>query len=371
MSKKTTMIIGSAAAAVLLAGGGGTAFALSNEAQVNVYGETSTVRSFNSDVEGLLESQGVEIKPTDLVTPSLETPLHDGIEIVVQEQREVDVVIDGKRNTVLTAGDLVGDALTGFEFDAEKSTITPAPTEALTDDVSEITVVTPKEVTFKGQYGQDTWTVNAVTVEEAAKQVLGDFTDSDTLSPGRDTPLEDGMVVTVTRDRSGERTVTEEIPFSTRTEKSDDLYEGETKVKTEGKAGTREKVVKETVIDGEVTQSEVVSEKVTSEPVERVVLSGTKKREQAQPAAPAAPSGGVWDRIAQCESGGNWSINTGNGYYGGLQFNRGTWLAYGGGAYAPTADKATRSQQIEIAKKVQAAQGWGAWPACTAKLGIR
>src|SRR5699024_2846196 len=87
--------------------------------------------------------------------------------------------------------------------------------------------------------------------------------------------------------------------------------------------------------------------------------------------APTAPSGSVWDRIAQCESGGNWSINTGNGYYGGLQFSASTWKAFGGGKYASTADKATRAPQIDIAKKVQAAQGWGAWPSCTSQLGIR
>jgi hypothetical protein len=65
----------------------------------------------------------------------------------------------------------------------------------------------------------------------------------------------------------------------------------------------------------------------------------------------------AWDRGAQCESGGNWRANTGNGYYGGLQFNRGTWHSYGGGAYAGTANQATRLQQIEIAEKVLSAQG--------------
>ncbi|MFJ8465811.1 LysM peptidoglycan-binding domain-containing protein [Streptomyces swartbergensis] len=83
----------------------------------------------------------------------------------------------------------------------------------------------------------------------------------------------------------------------------------------------------------------------------------------------AAADSGVWDRIAQCESGGNWHINTGNGYYGGLQFAASTWRAYGGTAYAPTADQASRSQQIAVATKVQRAQGWGAWPTCSARAG--
>ncbi|MCL6738740.1 transglycosylase family protein [Streptomyces neyagawaensis] len=83
----------------------------------------------------------------------------------------------------------------------------------------------------------------------------------------------------------------------------------------------------------------------------------------------AAADSGVWDRIAKCESGGNWRINTGNGYYGGLQFAATTWRAYGGTAYAPTADKASKAQQIAIATKVQRAQGWGAWPVCSARAG--
>lgn len=87
------------------------------------------------------------------------------------------------------------------------------------------------------------------------------------------------------------------------------------------------------------------------------------------PAASAAPDSD-WDALAQCESGGNWAINTGNGYQGGLQFNAQTWQAHGGGQYAPTADGATREQQIAVAEKVLAAQGWGAWPACSSSLGL-
>ncbi|MFH8341337.1 transglycosylase family protein [Streptomyces sp. AM6-12] len=83
----------------------------------------------------------------------------------------------------------------------------------------------------------------------------------------------------------------------------------------------------------------------------------------------AAADNGVWDRIAQCESGGNWHINTGNGYYGGLQFSAHTWRAYGGGAYASTADRASRGAQIAVATRVQQAQGWGAWPVCSGRAG--
>ncbi|MFH9014949.1 transglycosylase family protein [Streptomyces sp. NPDC017943] len=78
----------------------------------------------------------------------------------------------------------------------------------------------------------------------------------------------------------------------------------------------------------------------------------------------SAATASEWDAVAQCESGGNWSINTGNGYYGGLQFSASTWAGYGGTQYASTADKASKAQQIEIAEKVLASQGKGAWPVC-------
>jgi LysM repeat protein len=106
----------------------------------------------------------------------------------------------------------------------------------------------------------------------------------------------------------------------------------------------------------------------------------------AAPAKPAAPramvksqtytpvaaivstSGSVWDRLAQCESGGNWAINTGNGFYGGLQFTLSSWRAVGGTGYP---NNASRTEQIARAEMLKARQGWGAWPACSAKLGLR
>ena len=85
--------------------------------------------------------------------------------------------------------------------------------------------------------------------------------------------------------------------------------------------------------------------------------------------ANAAPDSD-WDRLAQCEAGGNWAINTGNGYQGGLQFSPSTWNAHGGQQYAATANNASREEQIAVAEKVLANQGWGAWPSCSSSLGL-
>lgn len=88
-------------------------------------------------------------------------------------------------------------------------------------------------------------------------------------------------------------------------------------------------------------------------------------------AAPASASSVNWDKLAQCESGGNWSISTGNGYYGGLQFSRSTWIANGGGKYASTANKASKSEQIRIAEKLYAKRGLSPWPVCGKKAGVK
>ncbi|MFC7529890.1 transglycosylase family protein [Actinoplanes sp. GCM10030250] len=89
------------------------------------------------------------------------------------------------------------------------------------------------------------------------------------------------------------------------------------------------------------------------------------------PATPASAARQVnWDVLAKCESGGRWHINTGNGYYGGLQFSRSTWKANGGGKYAPTADKASKAEQIKVAKKLHAKRGLSPWPTCGKKAGI-
>jgi LysM repeat protein len=86
------------------------------------------------------------------------------------------------------------------------------------------------------------------------------------------------------------------------------------------------------------------------------------------PAASSSAGGTVWDRLAQCESSGNWSINTGNGYYGGLQFSQSSWNAAGG---TGNPANASREEQIRVAENLRATQGWGAWPSCSAQLGLR
>jgi LysM repeat protein len=109
---------------------------------------------------------------------------------------------------------------------------------------------------------------------------------------------------------------------------------------------------------------------VSADPAPAVPADPAPAAPPAQAAAspaPASASGVNWSAIAACESGGNWSISTGNGFYGGLQFTEQTWLGYGGGQYASSANLATPGQQIAVAQRVLAGQGIGAWPVCGAR----
>jgi LysM repeat protein len=127
----------------------------------------------------------------------------------------------------------------------------------------------------------------------------------------------------------------------------------------------KKKVVKKKAVKKKVRKKVAIPTKRTLKKVKprkkRVVASKPRRTTKAAPR-------GVWDRLAKCESGGNWAINTGNGCSGGLQFSHATWRAYGGSGKAY---QNSRSEQIRIATKVKAAQGWGAWPACSRKLGLR
>lgn len=224
------------------------------------------------------------------------------------------------------------------------------------------------------------------TVQDVLNNAGVEVGEDDKVSPKLDQNINDDTAITVTIVEKTEVTEEETVEFETTTKNDSSLEKGKTKTDTEGVNGTANVTYEIVTENGEEVEKTEISREVTKEPTNEVILRGTKEPEPEPEAssdssessggntgasAPSVPSGSVWDRLAQCESGGNWSINTGNGYYGGVQFSAPTWNAMGGQKYAPTADKATREQQIEIASKLQAQSGWGQWPACSASLGLR
>jgi hypothetical protein len=144
------------------------------------------------------------------------------------------------------------------------------------------------------------------------------------------------------------------------------MYTDETKTVRAGRDGTRRVVYKVTTENGKVTARKAVRTTLLRSPVSSIARYGTKDRPAPAPATPNYAGGSsAWDRIAACESRGNWAANTGNGYYGGLQFNLGTWQSYGGSGRP---DQNSREAQIAVAERVRAAEGgYGAWPVCGAQ----
>ncbi|WP_301422311.1 resuscitation-promoting factor [Yaniella sp.] len=249
------------------------------------------------------------------------------------------------------------------------SSITPLSADQIqVPQLMEITVgKDTKEVVTTGKTVQD-------VLDNANVSVDGD----DKVSPKPDQNINSSTAIAVTVVEKTEVTEEDPVEYETTYENDDSLEKGKTKTDTKGKNGIASVTYEVTTENGEEVDKTETSREVTEEPTDAVVLRGTKEEEEdssssssSGSSAPSVANGSVWDRLAECESGGNWSTNTGNGYHGGLQFNPTTWNSMGGDQYAPTADKATREQQIAVASKLQSQAGWGQWPACTSAMGLR
>ena len=157
------------------------------------------------------------------------------------------------------------------------------------------------------------------------------------------------------------------MPFATVTRDDASMTRGSSSVVRPGREGLRDVTYRITFRNGHLVARKVLAQHVLRDPVARIERVGTKTVAPA-PTANFAGGSTVWDQLAQCESGGNWATNTGNGYYVGLQFSLGTWQAYGGSGLP---SNASRTTQIAIATKIRnASGGYGAWPACAASLGL-
>ena len=170
----------------------------------------------------------------------------------------------------------------------------------------------------------------------------------------------------LTRVRIVQRHVAgEPISYSTITRNDSSMLEGHSAVVRPGHEGSRDVTYRIVFRNGHLVARQVVTQHLLRAPVAQVERVGTKT---VAPTTNFASGSTVWDALAKCESGGNWATNTGNGYYGGLQFSLGTWQAYGGSGLPSNASRGT---QIAIATKIRdASGGYGAWPACAASLGL-
>ncbi|MGY1659967.1 ubiquitin-like domain-containing protein [Geodermatophilus sp. SYSU D00705] len=353
-------------ALVLLGLVGGTLayFAAQKSLTLTVDGQAREVRTYADTVGEVLEEEGLQTQSHDVVLPDAEAGVEDGDAVVVNRARPLQLTVDGVASEVYVTALSVEEALAQLGYRADDLVLSASRSERLPLDGMALSISTPKDITLLVDGTERVVTTTAATAGALLAEQGVTLGPDDRTSVYAEQALLDRMRIQVTRVQVNEVTETSAIPHGTVETQNPEAFEGEKTVTQKGVDGEQATTFRVTVTDGVETAREQLTTTVTRKPVDEQVTVGTKER----PAAPAVAGGGVWDQLAKCEAGGNWAINTGNGYYGGLQFNLGTWRAHGGTGLP---SDASREEQIAVGERVQATQGWGAWPACARKLGLR
>ncbi|WP_280181188.1 resuscitation-promoting factor [Nocardia farcinica] len=368
INRSRSPLLYAAVAALLLTLIVGASMAIVNRKTVTVVvdGQQTVQTTMSRNVAGVLRAAGFEVTDRDLVRPGLGAAVVDGATIVLNRAREVALTVDGAVRKVWTTGLTAGEALEQLKLPAD-AYVSPGRDKPLPLSGAALTVATPRTVSLLDGAGAPVDVrLAAPTVGEFLSVAGVPLVEQDTVEPAPDTPLADGLRVVVTRKRIEK--LTETLPLDPPENVIEDptMNMSRTVVESEGVPGVHDVTFSITKVNGaEVERTPVESVvKVPAQP--KTVRKGAKPGTEVPPVR----DGAIWDALAQCESNGNWAINTGNGYYGGIQFDQSTWERQGGLRYAPRADLATREEQIAIAEVTRARQGWGAWPACTSRLGL-
>ncbi|MFC3850197.1 transglycosylase family protein [Corynebacterium hansenii] len=357
----TTRRVAAGGLLVAMVAGGGTAAAAQKSVTVDVDGEIQQVSTIFGDDARILEKAGVRVGDGDRVIRQGE--ISDGGKLVYRAAKPVSLNIDGRTVETTTNAATVNELVESLpELKAADSV--KAPSKRIPADGIKLDIVTAKNIVLNDSGREGRMQMAVATVADVLEQRGITLGEGESVSPSPETPVTEGMRIDVSRLVEEVLNERVEIPSPENVIEDPEMYDDERVVETPGTAGMKLVQVKVLSRDGEELSRETLSEQEKTAPTVTTVRQGTRPR------APEVTNGAIWDSLAQCESGGNWNTDTGNGFSGGLQFHPQTWLAHGGGEYAPTAAQATREQQIAVAEKVRASQGWGAWPACSAQLGL-
>ena len=364
--RKIIPVVVAGATALALAGGTFGYATMNKAVTLSVDGQASEVRTGAGTVGDLLHSEGIEVSDHDVVAPGLTAKLDEGSRVAVRFGREVTFNVDGKPQTIWTTATTVDQAVSALGIDTAGAELSTSRSSSIGREGLDVDIATEKQIVIKVAGKKRSFTTTAQTVGEALSEAKIAVDSDDKISIAKTAALVDGAKFSYTRVDVKRVTKKQKVAYGTVRKESGKIAKGVTKIDKAGVSGARAVTYRVVRHNGKIISRKKVGSKITRKPVAQIVLVGTKAPKTSS--APSVAAGGVWDKIAQCESGGNWSISTGNGFYGGLQFTLSTWHAYGGSGMP---NHASRAQQIAVAKKVQAAQGWGAWPACTSKLGLR
>lgn len=344
---------------------GGIAITAHKTVTLTVDGAQMTVATMKSRVIDVVTENGYGVGDRDDLYPAGDQPVHQSDTIVLRRSRPLQISLDGQDSReVWTTASTVDDAL------AELSMTDKAPAAASRGSRvplggMSLPVVSAKTVQINEGGAVRTVHLAAANVAGVLAAAGAPLEQSDTVVPAATSPVVDGMQIQVTRIRIEK--VTQRVPLPPNNKRVDDptMNMSRQVVEDPGTAGVQDVTFAIAKVNGVETGRLPVANVIITPATDGVLRVGVKPGTEVPPVS----NGGTWDALARCEAGGNWTINTGNGFYGGVQFDQSTWERNGGLRYAARADLATREEQIAIADVTRARQGWGAWPVCSGRLG--
>jgi uncharacterized protein YabE (DUF348 family) len=358
--KLPNILMSSSLAVALLLGSGAAATSLHKDVTLEVDGRSRPAGAFALTVGDVLAGQGIKVEPGDIVIPSVDTPVNDGDVVQVKFLKSVTIDVDGEERVITTNASTVRAALSEVAIPELSTAAVSMPLATRISHLgAEIEVTTEKAVKVAVANEKQSVNTTSRSVADLLTELNITLDADDRVTPDPQTLLTEGAQIQVDRVEVTEKTVKEKIDFDTKVTKNSSMWISEKKVTTAGKAGKAERTYRITTVNGKEDSRELLSEKVLTKPVTQVEVHGTKASSHGVKINLARAA--QWDRIAKCESGNRWHINTGNGYYGGLQFSKASWDANGGRDFAAYPHQASREEQITIANRYYAKAGFRPW----------
>ncbi|WP_242638995.1 resuscitation-promoting factor [Mycolicibacterium sp. S2-37] len=343
---------------------GGYTVAVTKRVTLAVDGVSTTVPTMKSRVVDVLRDNGYAVGEHDEISPGADQSVQASGTIVLKRARPLQVSVDGRPGEqVWTTALTVDDALEQLSMD-DVAPVGASRADSVPLAGMALQVVTPKQVRINDGGVLTERRLAAPTVGRLLELAGAPLQQADTVVPSASTPVVADMQIVVTRIRVHQ--VSERLPLPPPLRRIHDpsINLSRRIVDDPGKPGTQDVTFAVSTVNGRVTGRQVLARNVVSPARPQVQRVGAKPGTQV----PLVSNSATWDALARCESSGDWAINTGNGFYGGVQFTQSTWESFGGLRYAPRADLATREEQIAIAELTREGQGWGAWPVCSTKV---
>ncbi|KGI69640.1 transglycosylase family protein [Mycolicibacterium rufum] len=344
---------------------GGTAVLSHKTVTLTVDGASMIVPTMKGRVIDVVTENGFDVTDRDDLFPAADTPVHQSDTIVLRRSRPLEISTDGGgTEQIWTTASTVQEALAQLRM-TDKAPLAASRGSRVPLGGMALPVVSPRTVQLDDAGATRTVRLAAPNVAALLDAAGVPLQQSDTVNPAPSAPIVDGMRITVTRVRIDK--VTERLPLAPNNQQISDVTLNMSRqiVEDPGMPGTQDVTFAIAKVNGIETGRLPVANVVVVPARDGVLRIGAKPGTEVPPVSNPAQ----WDALARCEAGGNWGINTGNGFFGGVQFDQNTWERNGGLRYAQRADLATREEQIAIAEVTRARQGWGAWPVCSGRIG--